>query len=136
MVETRSTSSPSLPWGQLRAGETFVEDAFEARIFGLDERQGIVDAFADFGLLGGGAHGFPTGGLGHPEDVGFGVVVAVFQLGSDVFRAGLAVEVFVARVDQAQSQASVMGFEAVGDVFDEDQAKHQVLVFGRVHVGA
>ena len=28
------------------------------------------------------------------------------------------------------------GLEGVGDVFDKDQAKHDVLVFGGVHIGA
>ena len=65
--------------GQLHAGVAFVEDAFELGVFGFDQRQRIVDAFADVGLLGLGAQGFPAGGFGHPEDVDFLVIVAVFQ---------------------------------------------------------
>ncbi len=39
--------------GQLGAGRALVEDALELGALGLDDGQGIVDALADVGLLGG-----------------------------------------------------------------------------------
>jgi hypothetical protein len=78
----------------------------------------------------------PAGAFGHPEDVGLFVVVAVFQLGGQVGGAGVAVVVLVVGVGQARGHLGAAGGKGVGDVFDEDEAEHQVLVFGRVHVGA
>ncbi|MNT59736.1 hypothetical protein D3C72_1972690 [compost metagenome] len=66
----------------------------------------------------------PPGGFGHPENVGFFVVVAVFQLGRYVGGVGVAVEVFVVGVCQAQHQRGVVGGKGVRDVFDEDEAEH------------
>jgi hypothetical protein len=78
----------------------------------------------------------PSGTLGHPENVFAGVVVAVFQLGRNVFVGGVAIKEFVGRVTQAVFQIGLAGHKGVRDVFDEDEAQHQVLVFGGVHVGA
>ena len=64
------------------------------------------------------------------------VLGLIFQFGVDVFIGGVAVEVLVVRVHQPQAQVGAAGLEGVGDVLQEDQAQHQVLVFGRVHVGA
>ena len=122
--------------GQLGAGKAFVEDAFEFGVVGFDQAQRVVDAFANVGLRRGGTQRFPAGTLGHPKHVFAGVVVAVFQLGGNVFVGGVAIKEFVGRVAQAQLQVGLAGHKGVGDVFDEDEAQHQVLVFGGVHVGA
>jgi hypothetical protein len=53
-----------------------------------------------------------------------------------VFISGSAIKEFVGRVAQAQLQLGLAGHKGVRDVFDEDEAQHQVLVFGSVHVGA
>jgi len=39
------------------------------------------------------------------------------------------------RVQQPLAQLSAAGGEGVADVLDEDEAQHQVLVLGGVHVG-
>jgi hypothetical protein len=59
--------------------------------------------------------------FGNPEDVLGAVLVRVFRVGA--FRP-LSVELGVLRL------------ERVGDVFEEDQAEHDVLVLGRIHVVA
>ena len=122
--------------GQLGAGVALVQNALEARVLDLDQGQGVVNQLADFGAAGAGAQGFPARCFGHPEHVGAGVVVAVFQLGGNVLFGGIAVVVLVLRVTQARLDFGLAGGEGVGDVFEEDQAKHQMLVFGSVHVGA
>ena len=103
-----------------------------------------LDSFADVGLLGGRAQRFPACGLGHPEDVGLAEVVAVLQLrfdnrgdniGQQLGRAARH-KVVVGRVGKAARQLNALGTEGVGDLLDEDQAEHQVLVLGGVHVGA
>ena len=42
---------------------------FSFGVLQLDQRQRVVDALADVGLLGRGAQGFPARGFRHPEDV-------------------------------------------------------------------
>jgi hypothetical protein len=64
---------------QLGAGEALVQDAFQARVVGSMAIQRVVDALADVGLLGLVADGLPACRFRHPEDVGHGVEVAVFQ---------------------------------------------------------
>jgi len=46
------------------------------------------------------------------------------------------VKILVCRVGQANSQFNTSGGECVGDVFDENEAEHQVLVLGGIHVGS
>jgi hypothetical protein len=53
--------------GQLGAGIALVQDALELGVLDLDQRQRIVDALANVGLLGGGAQAFPAGGLRAPR---------------------------------------------------------------------
>jgi hypothetical protein len=79
---------------------------------------------------------FPAGGLGHPEDVDLPVVVPVFQLVGEHLVVALVQEVIVGFVLEAAGQLGTPGGKGVGDVFEEDEAQHQVLVFGCVHVGA
>ena len=120
--------------------EALVEDALELGVLDLDQRQRVVDALADVGLLGGGTQRFPACGPGHPEDIDLAVVVAVFQLRLDDIsqqgRRAAGQEVLVGRIGEAFRQLVAFGTEGVGDVLDEDEAEHQVLVLGGVHVGA
>ena len=51
-------------------------------------------------------------------------------------RASHLQKIFVFQVSQPASYFSPAGSEGVSNVFDKDQPKHQVLVFGGVHVGA
>jgi hypothetical protein len=44
--------------------------------------------------------------------------------------------VFIGRIGKPAGQLGALGTEGVGDVLDEDEAKHEVLVLGGVHVGA
>jgi len=127
---------PQLAVGQLGTGVPLVQDALELGVLRLDGGQGIVNAFADVGLLGGGADGFPTGGFGHPEDVHFLVVVTVFQLFGEQLVVAVVEEIGVGRVGKAAGQLGPAGGEGIGYVLEENQAEDQVLVFGGVHVGA
>ena len=119
--------------GQRCATEAFVEDVFELGVFRFDDGVGIVDALADVRLLGGGTDGFPARGFWHPEYVYFFVVVAVFQLFG--YERGIVEVVVILGIGKAASQLGTAGGEGVGDVFDEDQAGHEVLVFGGIGVG-
>ena len=47
--------------GQLRTGIALIEDAFELGVLQLDQAQGVVNAFANVRLFGGGAEGLPSG---------------------------------------------------------------------------
>ena len=85
-------------------------------------------------MLGGSTQGFPAGRLGHPEDIDLFVVVAVFEFFRD--QVGRVEVVVIGRVGKAPGQFGTPGGEGVGNVLDEDQAEDEVLVFGRVHVGA
>ena len=73
------------------------------RVLGLDQRQRIVDALADVGLLGGGAQALPARRFGHPEDVDLTVVVAVFQFGGQQLGRAVGQEVVVGRVGEARA---------------------------------
>ena len=75
------------------------------------------------GLLGAGLEVGPAGFLRHPEDVLGFVFVGVFGI-----RAGV--------VAFASDELGVVLLEGVGDVFEEDEAEDDVLVFRRVHVVA
>ena len=87
--------------GQLGAAIALVQNPFELGVFCFDGGQGVVDALTDIRLLGGGAQRFPTGGFGYPEDVGRGVIVAVFQFGGEFVFAGIWVVVLVDWVGEA-----------------------------------
>ena len=122
--------------GQLGAGVALVQNAFELGVLQLDQRQRVVNAFANVGLLGARAQVFPAGTFGHPEHVVGGVVVAVFEFGGNIFARGIAIEQLIVGVAQALGEQCGVAGKAVRDVFDKNQAQHQVLVFGRIHVGA
>ena len=66
----------------------------------------------------------------------FALIALAGALAERIGGVGIAVEVFVVGVGEAGRQLGTAGGEGVGDVFDEDEAEHQVLVFGGVHVGA
>ena len=119
---------------QLRPGVAFVEDALEPGVFGLDQRQGVVDALADVRLFRGGAQGFPAGGFRHPEDVGFLVVVAVFQLVGN--QGGIIEMVVVGGIGEAPGQFGTARGEGIGDILDEDQPEDEVFVLGGIQIGA
>ena len=85
----------------------------------------------------------PARPLRYPEDVVFGVVVALFEFGGDgvVVSGGVGivgrVEVVVARgVFEVVFYALALRGEAVGDVFEEDEAEDDVFVVGGVQFGA
>ena len=121
---------------QRGAGVAFVEDAFQARVFLLDDGQRVVDAFADVGLLGGGAQAFPAGGFRHPEHVHFAVVVALFQLFGQQLGVAVVQEVVVSFVGKAAGELVAPRLKGVGYEFEENQPQHDVLIFGGVHIGA
>ena len=75
------------------------------------------------GLLGAVLQVGPARGGRHPEDVLGSVFVRVFGIGAGV-------------VAFAGDELGVVFLEGVGDVFEEDEAEDDVLVFRRVHVVA
>ena len=105
------------------AGVVLGQDAFEARVVALDGDHGVVHDLADGGLLGAGLEVGPAGFGGHPEDVLGLVFVRVFGI-----RPGV--------VALAGEELGAVFLEGVGDVFEEDEAEDDVLVFRRVHVVA
>ncbi|MCY1296253.1 hypothetical protein D9M70_456280 [compost metagenome] len=121
---------------QLGAGIALVEDVFQLGVFRLDGGQGLVDALADIHLLGGGANRLPACRFRHPEHVDLTVVVAVFQLGIERLRVVVAKVVVIVLVGQLAFQLDAAAGEAVGNVLEEDQPKHNVLVLGGIHIGA
>lgn len=104
-------------------GVLFRQDAFEARVVSLDRDHRVIDDLADLGLLGAVLEIGPTRAGWNPEDVESFVFVRVFGICARV-------------VSLAGEQRGVVLLEAVGDVFKEDEAEDDVLVFGRVHVAA
>ncbi len=80
-------------------------------------------SLADGGLLGAGLEVGPAGLGGHPEDVLGLVFVRVLGIGAGV-------------VALAGDELGAVFLEGVGDVFEEDEAEDDVLVFRRVHVVA
>ena len=118
------------------AGVALVENALELGVFDFNAGQRVIDALADVGLLGGGAQVFPAGAFRHPEDIDLAVVVAVLQLSDEQFGVAVMQEIVVGRISKAPGQFGAAGGEGVGNVFDENQAEHEVLVFGSIHVGA
>ena len=103
------------------AGVVFGEDAFEARVVARAGDHGVVHGLADGGLFGAGLEVGPAGIGGHPEDVLGFVFVRVFGVGPGV-------------VALAGEEFGAVFLEGVGDVFEEDEAEDDVLVFRRVHV--
>jgi hypothetical protein len=105
------------PW----MGVVLRKDALERGVVALDRDHGVVHDLADRGLLGARLQAGPAGLLGNPEDVDRTVLVGVFGI-----RALRAV----------RFEFRVLLLEGIGDVFEENDAEHDVLVFGGVHVGA
>lgn len=132
-----------------------LEDAFEFGVVFFDGVEGVVDEFGDAAVFaapgefgtefegGGGGDFVPARPLRYPEDVVFGVVVALFKFGGDGFVVGGGggevggVEVVVARrVFEVVFYALALRGEAVGDIFEEDEAEDDVFVVGGVQFGA
>ncbi len=105
------------------AGVVFGEDAFEAGVVALDGDHRVVHDLADGGLLGAGLEVGPAGLLWHPEDVVGAVFVGVLRVGAFVFAL-------------TGEELGAHFLEGVGDVFEEDEAEDDVLVFRGVHVVA
>ncbi len=106
---------------ELRVGIDFGQDAFEGWVDALDGIHGVIEEFADLGLLGAVLQVLPAGGFGHEEDVVCQVLIRVFGVCAFVFTL-----VF--------HQLLIQVVERVGDVFEKDEPKHNVFVFGCVHV--
>jgi hypothetical protein len=102
-----------------RTGIFFREDTFQARVVALDRDHGVIDDLADLGLLCAVLEICPARARRNPEDVLGFVFILVFRIGPGFVK-----------------QRGVFLFECVGDVFQEDEAENDVLVFGRVHVAA
>ena len=103
------------------AGVVLGKDAFEAWVVALDGDHGIIDDFADRGLLGVCLKVGPAGVGGYPENVFRLVFVRVFGICPGV-------------VPFACQKLGSMLLEGIRDVFQEDQTQDNVLVLRRVHV--
>ena len=102
---------------QLRPGKILGQNVLEALVFLLDAAHGLVDDRADFRGMRRGRDHLPAGVLRHKEDVLGGVFVLVLLEAVAFFH-----------------QCIVLGFETVGNVFEEDQTQHHGLVFRGVHI--
>ncbi len=116
-------SSPQAVLIERGAGVLFREDAFQARVVALDRDHGVIDDLAYFRLLRAVLEIGPTRAGRNPEDVLGLVFVGVFRIGASV-------------VAFAGEKRLVVFLKGIRDVFEEDEAEDDVLVFGRVHVGA
>ena len=105
------------------AGVVLGEDAFEARVVALEGDHGVIHGLADGGKFGRPLEVGPTGLGGHPKDVLGLVFVGVFGIGPGV-------------VALTGEELGAVFLKGVGDIFEEDQAEDDVLVFRRVHVVA
>ena len=104
---------------QLLAGEVLGEDVLELVVLRLDLAHGLVDDLAHLGGVRGGGDGLPAGALRHEEDVLRRVLVAIL-----LEALSLVDKLLVALV------------ELVGDVLEEDEPEHDVLVLGGIDVAA
>ena len=104
---------------QRRARVVLGENALELDVVALDGLHRIVHQLADARLLGALLQVGPPCLGGHPEDVLGQVLVAVLGLGVVV-----------------DGQPVVHLHERIGDVLEEDQPEHDVLVLRRVHGAA
>ena len=145
----------------LRARKILVEHVLELLlVLALDGFHGVVDEPADAAhflgrvfarrsprqgiarrYLGAVAQGLPARFQRHPEHVFLGVVVAYFQLGGEVTLVIVGVVrrrhvVVMVRVLELLAQLFLPHFEGVGNVLEEDQAQHHVLVDRGVQTGA
>jgi len=100
---------------------------------------------SDFRPLGAILQRLPPGERGHPEDVLFDVVVALFELGGngfEVFCAAFAAvvrgieEVVALRSPELRLDLGLPHGERVGDVFEENQPEDGVFIDGCVEIRA
>lgn len=108
---------------QVGTAVVFVERAFETGIVALECHHGVVDVFADGGEFGARLQCGPAGLFGDPEDIGGQILVFVLRVSAGV-------------VALAGHERLIMFVEFVGNVFEENQAQHDMLVFGCVHIVA
>ena len=106
---------------EARAGVVLWQDGFERGVVAFDRRHRIIHALPDRRLRCRALQIGPARFRRHPEDVFRAILVRVFRIGA--FSA-LRVELGVFRL------------ERVGDVFEENEAEHDVLVLGGIHVVA
>jgi len=121
--------------GQLGASIAFIQNALELGVFDFDQGQGIVDALADVGLLGVTANPLPASPFRHPEHVFREVVIAVVQLVGEHLGIAVVQEKAVVLILKTAGQLIAAGLESIGDVLQKNQAEHDVLVLGSVHIG-
>jgi len=103
------------------AGVVLGQHALDRGVVALDAGHGIVHELSDGGLAGLGFQVRPAGLGRHPEDGERAVLVRVLGVGA-------------ARL--LGDELGVLLLEGVGDVLEKDEAKDDVLVFGRVHRAA
>lgn len=108
---------------EIGASVVLVERALEPRVVALDGVHGIVHILADGRQLGAALEVRPAGLLRDPENVLRPVLVRILRIGASV-------------IAHSGEESGVVSLESVGDVFEEDQAEDDVLVFRRVHVVA
>jgi hypothetical protein len=103
-----------------RVGVILGQHPFERRVVPLDGQHGVIDNLADRRLPGVGLQHRPARLWRHPEAIDRPILVRVLRVGAQ---------------RPLCFQPGALFLEGVGDVLEEDQAKHHVLVFGCVHVG-
>ena len=110
------------------------QHAFERGILALNRAHRIVNDLADLRRLGLGLDGVPAGFGRQPEDIRGEIFVAILG-GFGALRFVLD-EPFALGIGEAEQQLLAFFLEGVGDVFQEDEAEADVLVFRGVHVPA
>ncbi|MDB6063988.1 MAG: hypothetical protein JWR26_196 [Pedosphaera sp.] len=108
------------------------QDAFERRILALNRAHGVVENFANLRRLGFGLDGVPAGFGRQPEDICRQVLVPVFS--RFLARRLFLDEPITLGIGEAEKQLLAFFLEGVGDVFQENEAQADMLVFRGVHV--
>jgi len=101
----------------------FRQDSFQARVVALDGNHRVIDNLPDGRLFRVILEIVPSRSGRHPEDIFGAVLIGIFGICACL-------------VGFASYELRAMLFEAVGNIFEEDQAKNNVLVFRRIHVAA
>ena len=116
------------------AGVVLGQDATQTRVLLLDGDHGVVHQFADLGLLGSHHKAGPARLGRHPEDVRAQVLVQVLEA-CPALALGTT-EVVGTGIAGGRLQPRPPLLKGVGDVFEEDQPHHHVLVLGGIDVVA
>ena len=110
------------------------QHAFERGILALNRAHRVVNDLANLRRLGFGLDGVPAGFRRQPEDIRGQILVAILG-GFGALRFVLD-EPFALGIGETEKELFAFFLEGIGNVFQEDEAKRDMLVFRGVHVPA